>query len=320
MVFSTSHVPTKNPIVAAKESVTVDHISGGRFGLNMTMGWYKAEMEMFGRTQREHDARYRYGTEWITIAQRMWTEGEGVDFKGASGRSGATRSIWTGGEGARVPGGAARRTPGGRAAGLAAAGGAGGPHARTARPREDRPRERWPRGLRRPPRHGPMAHGPGPSGEWPAAPARSPSSPAGSEALGPENARARGATAGPGVAGAPAVVDASRGGGATRCCSSDGPRAPAQEDQPSGDRWQGLKSASRMARVGPGVRKVPDFPKAPQRHRGPWFHSLAATDLKGRALFFAWRDTRWPGPSERWGDHSVSRGRGSSHPHQEVMF
>ncbi|WP_406494413.1 LLM class flavin-dependent oxidoreductase [Streptomyces sp. NBC_00846] len=82
MVFSTTHVPTKNPIVAAKESVTVDHISNGRFGLNMTMGWYKAEMEMFGGTQREHDARYRYGSEWITIAKRMWTEGEGVNFQG----------------------------------------------------------------------------------------------------------------------------------------------------------------------------------------------------------------------------------------------
>lgn len=82
MVFATIHVPTKHPIVAAKESVTVDHISGGRFGLNMTMGWYKAEMEMFGGTQREHDERYRFGHEWITIAKRMWTEGEHVDFKG----------------------------------------------------------------------------------------------------------------------------------------------------------------------------------------------------------------------------------------------
>ncbi|MFC5994571.1 LLM class flavin-dependent oxidoreductase [Pseudonocardia hispaniensis] len=82
MVFSTTHVPTKHPLVAAKESVTVDHISNGRFGLNMTMGWYKAEMEMFGGTQREHDARYRYGSEWINIVKRMWTEDGSVDFAG----------------------------------------------------------------------------------------------------------------------------------------------------------------------------------------------------------------------------------------------
>jgi alkanesulfonate monooxygenase SsuD/methylene tetrahydromethanopterin reductase-like flavin-dependent oxidoreductase (luciferase family) len=82
MVFSTTHVPTKHPIVAAKESVTVDHISNGRFGLNMTMGWYKAEMEMFGGTQREHDARYRYGTEWVSIVKAMWTADGAVDFDG----------------------------------------------------------------------------------------------------------------------------------------------------------------------------------------------------------------------------------------------
>lgn len=81
MVFSTTHVPTKHPIVAAKESVTVDHISNGRFGLNMTMGWYKAEMEMFGGTQREHDERYRFGAEWIEIAKRMWTQ-DRVNFDG----------------------------------------------------------------------------------------------------------------------------------------------------------------------------------------------------------------------------------------------
>lgn len=82
MVFSTTHVPTKHPIVAAKESVTVDHISNGRFGLNMTMGWYKAEMEMFGGSQREHDARYRFGSEWITIAKQMWMEGKLENFDG----------------------------------------------------------------------------------------------------------------------------------------------------------------------------------------------------------------------------------------------
>lgn len=82
MVFSTTHVPTKHPIVAAKESVTVDHISHGRFGLNMTMGWYTQEMEMFGGRQREHDTRYRYGSEWITIVKKLWTEPGTFDFDG----------------------------------------------------------------------------------------------------------------------------------------------------------------------------------------------------------------------------------------------
>ncbi|MFS0646521.1 LLM class flavin-dependent oxidoreductase [Siminovitchia sp. 179-K 8D1 HS] len=82
MVFSTIHVPAKHPVVAAKESVTVDHISGGRFGLNLTMGWYAAEMGMFGVKQREHDERYAYGSEWTDIMKKLWTiEGE-FDYKG----------------------------------------------------------------------------------------------------------------------------------------------------------------------------------------------------------------------------------------------
>ncbi len=82
MVFSTIHVPAKHPVVAAKESVTVDHISGGRFGLNLTMGWYAAEMGMFGVKQREHDERYAYGSEWTDILKKIWTvEGE-FDYKG----------------------------------------------------------------------------------------------------------------------------------------------------------------------------------------------------------------------------------------------
>lgn len=82
MVFSTTHVPTKHPLVAAKESVTVDHISNGRFGLNMTMGWFAPELAMFGHDQREHDERYQVGGEWIDIIKRIWTEKENFDYDG----------------------------------------------------------------------------------------------------------------------------------------------------------------------------------------------------------------------------------------------
>src|SRR5699024_11779228 len=63
MLFSTIHVPAKHPVVAAKESVTVDHISNGRFGLNITMGWFGEEMEMFGGQQRPHHLRYERSEE-----------------------------------------------------------------------------------------------------------------------------------------------------------------------------------------------------------------------------------------------------------------
>ena len=53
-VFSTSHLPTVHPLFAAKQAVTIDHISAGRFGLNILCGWYG----MFNGTMMEHDKRY----------------------------------------------------------------------------------------------------------------------------------------------------------------------------------------------------------------------------------------------------------------------
>lgn len=74
MLFSTSHVPTVHPLVAAKQGATVDHISEGRWGLNIVCGWFTPEMEMFGVKQMDHDTRYRYAGEWIHVVKRLWTE------------------------------------------------------------------------------------------------------------------------------------------------------------------------------------------------------------------------------------------------------
>ena len=46
-IYSTIHLPFTNPIFAARASVTMNHISNGRFGLNLVCGWNKAEFEMF---------------------------------------------------------------------------------------------------------------------------------------------------------------------------------------------------------------------------------------------------------------------------------
>jgi FMNH2-dependent dimethyl sulfone monooxygenase len=81
-VFSTSHVPTVHPILAAKQAVTIDHISGGRFGLNVVAGWNATEIGMFGTPQRDHDERYRYSDEWLTLMKRLWTEAGAFDFDG----------------------------------------------------------------------------------------------------------------------------------------------------------------------------------------------------------------------------------------------
>jgi alkanesulfonate monooxygenase SsuD/methylene tetrahydromethanopterin reductase-like flavin-dependent oxidoreductase (luciferase family) len=81
-VFSTSHVPTVHPVVAAKQATTIDHISNGRFALNVVCGWYPDEFAMFGAQVMEHDALYEYAAEWLEIIRRLWTEDDEFDYEG----------------------------------------------------------------------------------------------------------------------------------------------------------------------------------------------------------------------------------------------
>ena len=60
--------------MAAKQGATIDHISHGRWGLNIVCGWFSPEMEMFAAKQMEHDERYRYAGEWLQVIKRLWTE------------------------------------------------------------------------------------------------------------------------------------------------------------------------------------------------------------------------------------------------------
>lgn len=81
-VMTTSHVGLVHPLIAAKQGATIDHISAGRYGLNIVCGWSKSEMEMFGSTMLPHDQRYDYAGEWIEIVRRAWTSTEPFDFDG----------------------------------------------------------------------------------------------------------------------------------------------------------------------------------------------------------------------------------------------
>ncbi len=82
IAFGTVHAPLFHPIIAAKQMVTADQISGGRFGLNIVVGWNEDEFQMFGVTQRDHDARYDYAQEWIDAVKMAWTAGDDADFEG----------------------------------------------------------------------------------------------------------------------------------------------------------------------------------------------------------------------------------------------
>ncbi len=81
-VFGTLHAPIFNPVVAAKEMVTADHVGEGRFGLNIVVGWNEGEFDMFGVEQRAHADRYAYAQEWIDVIKLIWSEREDFDFDG----------------------------------------------------------------------------------------------------------------------------------------------------------------------------------------------------------------------------------------------
>ena len=81
-VISTSHITINHPIIAAKQSAVVDHISNGRFTLNIVTGWVQPEIEMFGQPMLSHEDRYACADEWIAIVKRLWTEDDSFDHEG----------------------------------------------------------------------------------------------------------------------------------------------------------------------------------------------------------------------------------------------
>ncbi len=82
MAFSTLHVAMINPVFAAKQMVTADHIGAGRFGLNIVCGWNAKEFGMMGIPLDDHDRRYELGQEWLDIVGKIWRENDPFDFDG----------------------------------------------------------------------------------------------------------------------------------------------------------------------------------------------------------------------------------------------
>jgi alkanesulfonate monooxygenase SsuD/methylene tetrahydromethanopterin reductase-like flavin-dependent oxidoreductase (luciferase family) len=81
-VFATSHVSLNHPIIAAKQSTVIDHITDGRYTLNVVTGWNQPEIDMFGQTMLGHAERYACAEEWLAIVKRLWTEDDAFDHEG----------------------------------------------------------------------------------------------------------------------------------------------------------------------------------------------------------------------------------------------
>ena len=70
-----------HPVVLSKMATQIEEISHGRFAINLVNAWYKPEFERAGIPFTEHDSRYDYGREWITIFREL-TNGARLTFKG----------------------------------------------------------------------------------------------------------------------------------------------------------------------------------------------------------------------------------------------
>ena len=81
-IFATVHAPLIHPLAVAKMAATADHVSGGRFALNVVAGWFKNEFDMFGLELAPHDRRYDYAAEWLELVKRLWTEPDAFDHDG----------------------------------------------------------------------------------------------------------------------------------------------------------------------------------------------------------------------------------------------
>ncbi|MDO9336481.1 MAG: pyrimidine utilization protein A [Caulobacter sp.] len=69
--------------IAARMAVTIDSISGGRFGINIVSGWQKAEYDQMDiwPGERHFLNRYDFCAEYVTVMKELWRDGES-NFKG----------------------------------------------------------------------------------------------------------------------------------------------------------------------------------------------------------------------------------------------
>lgn len=73
-VIAAVHPGLWHPGVLAKLGATADHLSKGRFAVNVVSGWFKGEFTALGEPWLEHDERYRRSEEFITALRKIWTE------------------------------------------------------------------------------------------------------------------------------------------------------------------------------------------------------------------------------------------------------
>lgn len=84
ILISTLHVlyGPLHPLHIAKFGATIDHMSNGRWGLNVVTGFAPDEFQMFGMKPIEHDTRYQMAAEFTACMNDLWQAKSDVSFQG----------------------------------------------------------------------------------------------------------------------------------------------------------------------------------------------------------------------------------------------
>lgn len=84
ITISTVHIlyGDLHPLHLARFAATVDHIAGGRFGLNIVTGYDAAEPRMFGMERIVHDERYDRASEFASVLETLWAGEENLTHEG----------------------------------------------------------------------------------------------------------------------------------------------------------------------------------------------------------------------------------------------
>ena len=84
VTISTVHIlyGSWHPLHLARFAATADHITGGRFGLNIVTGYDAKEPLMFGMNRIDHDRRYEQADEFTAVMEDLWAGEENLTFDG----------------------------------------------------------------------------------------------------------------------------------------------------------------------------------------------------------------------------------------------
>ena len=82
-LYGSVALPTVHPAITARRAATIDHISQGRFGINLVSGWQKEEYAQMGLWPGDvhYQRRYQYAQEYVDILKRLWSQRD-VDYDG----------------------------------------------------------------------------------------------------------------------------------------------------------------------------------------------------------------------------------------------